>query len=116
MPISTILKGCGRAKVDVGVYFNGYDQFEECDYTSCTTVRGTTLVYLNGKKIGEITTTDEKGNENKSKEETEVIEFTFHHGSKIEFLLSKIIDNYSSNVPGIKFKSFKIVECFSKCE
>ena len=68
MPISTILNGCGKAKIDVGVYFNGrnIENPNLCgtDYDSCEESYGTLLVYLDGEKIGEITNNDRHGNIN----------------------------------------------------
>ena len=74
------------------------------------------MVYLDGKKIGE--TSDKIGTKHKPKKETKVIEFKFHHGSKIEFILTAKINSGGTGNYGaaIKFKSFKINECFSKCE
>ena len=117
MNISTILNGCGIARVHVGVYFKSYHECRHecrrrCD---CGSSHGTIMVNLDGKKIGE--TSDEISTKNKPKEETKVIEFKFHHGSKIEFILTAKINSGSNGSYGaaIKFKSFKIDECFSKC-
>ena len=78
------------------------------------------MVNLDGKEIGEIVhVAKTKTPEEKSK----VFELKFHQGSKIEFLLAaKIINGHDSNGKpngygaAIKFKSFKIDQCFSKCE
>ena len=88
--------------------------------TTCGSSNATIMVNLDGKEIGEIvhvakTTTP--------KEKSKVFELKFHQGSKIEFLLAaKIINGHDSNGKpngygaAIKFKSFKIDQCFSKCE
>ena len=123
MNISIILNGCGIAKVNVGVHFK-----EECPHSSscskpprrceknCGSSDGTIMVYLDGKKIGE--TSDKIDRKHVPKEETKVIEFKFHHGSKIEFILTAKINSGSTGNYGaaIKFNSFKNNECFSKCE
>ena len=113
--LSTILNGCGRAKIDVGIYFIAYSKLFVCHdetYKSCYDSFGTILVNLDGKKIGNLSLRDE---EFKPKEETKVLEFTFHQGSKFELLLGQKVHPVSNNYPSFKFKSFNI-ECFSKCE
>ena len=129
MNISIILNGCGIAKVNVGVHFksteecprsckteSGYVQPQHLCKKNCGSSDGTIMVYLDGKKIGE--TSDKISRQHKPKYETKVIEFEFHHGSKIEFILTAKINSGSTGNYGaaIKFNSFKNNECFSKCE
>ena len=88
----------------------------------CGSSNATIMMNLGGKKIGEIAAN--KTPKEKIGGKSKVFGFKFHHGSKIEFLLAaKIINGYdhSKDKPhgygaGIKFGSFKIDECFSKCE
>ena len=115
--LSTILNGCGRAKIDVGIYFDKSDgkcgEFEGPSET-CEVSHGIISVNLNGKEIGSLKLEDSNY---RPENETKVLEFTFHHGSKFEFLLSKRLNEmYAPNNPTFKFNSFKFIECFSKCE
>ena len=88
--------------------------------TTCGSSNATIMVNLDGKEIGEIV---HVANTKTPKEKSKVFELKFHQGSKIEFLLAaKIINGHDSNGQpngygaAIKFKSFKIDQCFSKCE
>ena len=97
--------------------------------TTCGSSNATIMVNLDGKEIGEIVHVAIKPRLGGAKynytpkEKSKVFELKFHQGSKIEFLLAaKIINGHDSNGKpngygaAIKFKSFKIDQCFSKCE
>ena len=87
---------------------------------TCGSSNVTIILNLDGKKVGEIGDFVEK---KWQYAKTKLFEFKFHDKSKIEFLLAaKIINGHDSNGKpngygaAIKFKSFKIDQCFSKCE
>ena len=88
----------------------------------CGVSEVTIKVTLDGKGIGEIS--DGRGGMKygKNKEiKFKEIEFKFHPGSKIEFLLTTTeigpkIQKLSKYGVAIKFKTFQIVECSSKCD
>ena len=96
--------------------------YKECsNYDDCGRSNGTIKVNLDGKNIAE--TFDERGILHESLDEkTKLIDFKFHHGSKIQFnLTASIRPGNNDGVmlsygAAIKFYSFKIDQCFSKCE